>query len=62
MVQSIWLEVMISQEEELSIVMKEPGTLCVPVTGKTMERMHELFVVPLDITLVNYRFTCSLKL
>ena len=50
------------QEEELSIVMKEPGTLCVPVTGKTMERMHELFVVPLDITLVNYRFTCSLKL
>ena len=62
MVQSIWLEVMISLEEELSIVMKEPGTLCVPVTGKTMERRLELFVVLLDITLVNNRFTCSLKL
>ena len=43
------------QEEELSIVMKEPGILCVPVTGKTMERKHELSVVPLDITLVKSR-------
>ena len=32
---------MMAQEVELSIVMKEPGTLFVLVSGKTMERKHE---------------------
>ena len=40
-----------SQEGELSIAMRVPGTLCVPVGGKTMERRQESSVQHLDIHL-----------
>ena len=41
-----------SLEGGLSIAMREPGTLCVPVAGKTMGRRQEWSVQHSDIPMV----------
>ena len=41
MVQSTWWEVTMCLEGELSIAMKGPGILCVPVAGKIMVKRHK---------------------
>ena len=50
--QFTWWEEMTYREGELSIALREPGTLFVPVAGMRLERKHGWSVELLDIHLV----------